>query len=98
MTKRFASIKVKKHWFYCCSTLHTHSRVFNNDNKSYPKMKMKRPLSLMSAALSMSDDNRYILASLSFWCSILCILSLVSTIVLYMFNMEYALIVCVKYN
>ena len=37
-------IKVKEQHFYCCSTLHSNSKVFNNEHNSYPKMSVKRPL------------------------------------------------------
>jgi len=36
--------KVKEHLFYCCSTFHSHSRVFNNGHNSYPKMSVKRSI------------------------------------------------------
>ena len=29
-------IKVKEQHFYCCSTFHSHSRIFNNEHNSYP--------------------------------------------------------------
>jgi hypothetical protein len=35
-------IKVKKQCFYCCSTFHSHSRVFNNEQNSYCKMNVKQ--------------------------------------------------------
>jgi hypothetical protein len=37
-------IQEKKQCFYCCSTFHSHCRVFNNENNSYHKMSVKRPL------------------------------------------------------
>ena len=36
--------KVQKQHFYYCSTFHSHSRVFNNKNISYPKMSVKGPI------------------------------------------------------
>ena len=33
--------KTKEQHFYCCSTFHSHSRVFNNEHNSYPKMSVK---------------------------------------------------------
>ena len=37
-------IIVKEQYFYCCSTLHCYSGVFNNENNSYHKMSGKQPL------------------------------------------------------
>jgi len=36
--------KIKEQHFYCCSTFHSHSRVFNNENNSYTKMTTSRHL------------------------------------------------------
>ena len=43
--------KLKEEDFYCCSTFHNHSRVFNKENNSYPKMSVKRPLTCSWAEL-----------------------------------------------
>ena len=37
-------VKAKEQHFYCCSTFHNHSRVFINENNSWPKMSVKQPL------------------------------------------------------
>jgi len=42
------NMDVNEQCFYCCSTFHSHSRVFNNEQNSYPKMSVKQPLLLMS--------------------------------------------------
>jgi hypothetical protein len=34
-------IKVKEQHFYCFYAYHSHSRVFNNENNSYPKICVK---------------------------------------------------------
>jgi hypothetical protein len=36
--------KVKEQHFYCCFTFHSHSRVFNSEHNSYPKMSVKHSL------------------------------------------------------
>jgi hypothetical protein len=37
----YTQIKVKQQCFHCCSTFHSHSKVFNNEHVSYPKMSGK---------------------------------------------------------
>jgi hypothetical protein len=39
-------IKVKEQSYYSYSTFHSHSRVFNNEDNSYPKMSVKQPLTM----------------------------------------------------
>jgi len=61
--------KVKEQRFYCCSVFHSHSRVFNNEQTSYPKMSVQRSLEI---SLQLSDtlftaDKRYIWSPLSLW-------------------------------
>jgi len=34
--------KVKEEHFYCCFTFHSHSRDFNHEHKSHPKMSVKQ--------------------------------------------------------
>jgi len=61
-------IKVKEQCFYCCSASHSHSMVFKNEQNSYPKMSVKRPLASRWVVLFTSADKYYIWESLSFWC------------------------------
>ena len=37
-------ITVREQPFYCCSTFHRHSRIFNNEQNSYHKMSVNLPL------------------------------------------------------
>jgi hypothetical protein len=37
-------IEVNEQDYYCCSTFHSHSRVFNNESNSYVKMSAKLTL------------------------------------------------------
>ena len=41
--KGLSNFKVKEEDFYCRSTSYSHSRVFNNDHNSYPKMAETAP-------------------------------------------------------
>ena len=36
----WTQINVKEQYFYCCSTFHSHSRIFNNENNPYHKCEM----------------------------------------------------------
>jgi hypothetical protein len=47
-------IKVKEQSFYCCSTLHRHSWVFNNEHTSCPEMIVKQPPAVEEKAWSFS--------------------------------------------
>ena len=46
---------------------YSQSRVFNNENNSYPKMWTKQALTFSSVVFITTVDNLYILACLSFW-------------------------------
>ena len=49
--------KVNEQPFYCCSTFHSHNRVFYNENTSYPIMSVKRPLDCRWAVLLILTDK-----------------------------------------
>ena len=62
-------LKLINNTFYCCSTFHSHSRVFNNENNSYPIMSVKCLLVIVKQyTLYFPSINISIWASLSFWC------------------------------
>ena len=41
-------IKVKKQRVYCCSAIHSHCRIFNNEHNYYPEMSVKWPVACMN--------------------------------------------------
>jgi hypothetical protein len=47
--------KLKFTVLQCCSTFPNHSRVFNNEQHSYPKMSVKRPLACSWVVLFMCE-------------------------------------------
>ena len=49
--------------FYCCSTFHSHNRVFNNEQKSYLKMSVKQHLTCSWAVLFTSGDKQLLACS-----------------------------------
>ena len=50
-TLHLDKIKLKEQRFYCCSTVYSYSRVFNNENNPCPKLSVKRPLACMNMML-----------------------------------------------
>ena len=60
------NIKVEEHCFYCCSTFHSHSKVFNNENNSYAKNECETAPSLQWVVLVTSADKCHLWASSSF--------------------------------
>jgi hypothetical protein len=58
---------VNKQYFYCSSTFHSHSRVFNNGYNSYPKMDVKQPLVCRWAVLSLCRTTSVMLLSAGWW-------------------------------
>ena len=54
-------IKAKDYCFYCCSTIHSQSRVSHNELNSYPKITMKRHLVCVSVVLFTTVDKLYYL-------------------------------------
>ena len=53
-------IKGKEQCICCCLTFHSPSRVFYNENNSYPEMSVKGPPACTWAVLITSLDKRYI--------------------------------------
>ena len=65
-------IKEKLQTLYCRSAFHSHSRVFNNDHNSYPKMSVKWHLAIYSLSVcSWFTSLRFLLVSccsIFSWC------------------------------
>ena len=57
-TREYSTIHFFRH-LCCYSTIHGQCRVFNNDLKSYPKMRVKRPLSCSQTALILQSNGPY---------------------------------------
>ena len=62
---------VKKQRFYNYYTFHSRSKVLNNNDSSYPKMCVKRPLVYSWVVLFTFVDKRYICASLCYLVNII---------------------------
>jgi len=53
-TLHLDKIRLKEQRFYCCSTVNSHSRVFNNENNSCPNLSVKQPLVCMNMMLRLN--------------------------------------------
>ena len=69
----FRQNNVKEQCFNCRFTVHSHSRVFNDEHNSYPKGSVKQPLAFTWVVLFTFVDRCYIWASLSTWGWVYCL-------------------------